>query len=191
LLRVTCFPCRERDVQKIGYARIRSCAARAASPLSSAFFDLERGVRGRDATVREARALERRATSLASRERVPAPLEARELAAGEHEWFCGVAPAAARWRWRAYALAHGMRVELLADLAAQPHRRPPAARLWQWSERSARGDRVTARHNVPAELGAKRAERALVDALGLCEALGLDAGALVRREVLAHTVALG
>ena len=177
------FPCRERDVQKIGYARDPLVRLRELHRRYFRFFDLERGVLVETGTVREARALERELHARFASERVPAPLEARELAAGEHEWFCGVEPAA-RVAMRAHALEHGMRFEPLADWLRSRIGDTRAA-LWQWSERALEAIEYE-RHNVPAELGEGRAERALSDALALCEALGLEADSLVPARVLAH-----
>jgi hypothetical protein len=178
------FPCRERDLQKIGYARDPLVRLNELHRRFFRFFDLERGALVETATVRESRALERALHLRYASERVPAPLEARELAAGEREWFCGVVPAA-REAMRAHALEHGQRFE--PSLAEWLRNRIGEGRaaLWQWSERALEAIEYE-RHNVPAELGEGRAERALVDALALCEALGLDASSLVPARVWAQ-----
>jgi hypothetical protein len=99
--------------------------------------------------VREARRAERELHARFAHERVPAPLEARELAAGEHEWFCGVDPRRARQCARSARTRHALRAT--ADCAA--HRIGDArAALWQWSERALEAIEYE-RHNVPAELG--------------------------------------
>ena len=178
------FPCRDRDLQKIGYARDPLARLWSLHRRFFAFFDLERGALVETATVREARALERALHERCADARTPAPLEARELAAGEHEWFCGVEPDA-RVAMLQAAEERGLRFEpSLADWLRARLGDAHAA-LWQWSERMAEAIEYE-RHNVPAELREGRAERALWDALALCEALGLDAGTLVPGRVWAH-----
>jgi hypothetical protein len=176
------FPCRDRDAQKIGYARDPLARLAALHRRWFAFFDLERGALVESATVRESRALERALHARFADARVPAPLEARELAAGEREWFCGVEPEA-REAMRAHAAAHGSCFE--PSLADWLRRRigDPRAALWQWSERMLEAIEYE-RHNVPAGSREGRVERALADALAMCEALGFEVSTLVPPRVL-------
>lgn len=127
-------PCRERDILKIGFSRDPLQRLHALHRRFFEFFDLERALLVEADTVREARFIERALIRHVAPMRAPAPLAVREEAAGDTEWFAGVA---AEIESLARTLAAERGHVLHAPLAAWLCVRLAASRdvLYGWSAR--------------------------------------------------------
>ncbi len=86
---VYCFPCRDRDVAKIGFSTDPIARMQSLHPRFFEFFDLERGALIETEYVRDARVLESRLKTKFRGLGIPAPLMVKEAAGGRTEWLSG------------------------------------------------------------------------------------------------------
>ena len=84
-------PCREEDILKVGYSRNPMQRLHALHRRYFRFFDLDRALLLEAESLRDARRIERLFTTQFADDRAPAPLVVRQAAAGQTEWFQGVA----------------------------------------------------------------------------------------------------
>lgn len=84
-------PCRDEDVLKVGYSRNPIQRMQALHRRYFQFFDLDRAVLLDTDLLRDARRIERFFMTQFAEYRAPPPLVVRDAAAGQTEWFRGVA----------------------------------------------------------------------------------------------------
>lgn len=97
-------PSRDEDILKVGYSRNPLQRLHALHRRYFQFFDLDRALLLEAESLRDARRIERLFITDFADHRAPAPIVVRQAAAGQTEWFCGVAD-------RADALARSMATE--------------------------------------------------------------------------------
>ena len=84
-------PCRDEDILKVGYSRNPLQRMHALHRRYFEFFDLDRALLLDAERLRDARRIERLFITGFANDRAPPPLVVRQAAAGETEWFRGVA----------------------------------------------------------------------------------------------------
>lgn len=84
-------PCRDEDILKVGYSRNPMQRLHALHRRYFRFFDLDRALLVEAESLRDARRIERLFITRFAHDRAPAPLVVRQAAAGQTEWFRGVA----------------------------------------------------------------------------------------------------
>lgn len=173
-------PCRDEDLLKIGFSREPLQRFRTLHRRFYEFFDLERGLLIETDRVAQARRIERLFLTAWIDQRAPAPLAVPVSAAGHTEWYRGiggeVVPLA-----RQLAQEEGLTLHepLRPWLAAELSRRADA--LYDWSERMLAEAMLEREHaGLP---GPGPMERALLDTLTLCEAVGLPLADLLPEAV--------
>lgn len=160
-------PCREQDLLKVGFSRDPWQRFHTLHRRFHDFFDLDRGLLVEAERVAQARRIERRLHAAWAAHRAPAPLAVPDSAAGHTEWYRGID---AQVTTLARQLAHEdslpchepLRPWLAARLAGR------AEALYGWSETMLAQARLEREYTGAAG----PCERALLDTLALCEALG-------------------
>lgn len=172
-------PCRDRDLQKVGFARDPLRRFMDLHRRFHAFFDLERGLLVAVDTVAQARAIERALLTRFADARAVAPLEVRDVAAGKTEWYQGIDPAVAR---HAAILAAEGGHEVVAPLRVWLAKRlgDHADRFYDWAARTYEAIVEAHAYGVPAG----RAEAALALAIERYESVGIRTRELVPDEVV-------
>ncbi|MEO8748413.1 MAG: GIY-YIG nuclease family protein [Rhodanobacter sp.] len=84
-------PCRDEDILKVGFSRNPLQRLHALHRRYFEFFDLDRALLVEVERLRDARRIERLMITRFAAYRAPPPLVVRQAAAGETEWFRGVA----------------------------------------------------------------------------------------------------
>jgi hypothetical protein len=174
LSRGRCFvyllPCREHDIQKLGFARDPWQRMQSFHPRFHEFFDLDRGALLETDTVVDARAIERALKARFTDARWPAPLVVRQRAGGMSEWFRGIdATAMAAMREIAAETGYALHTPLAPWLHQQWL--PQLAQIADWIRH--RFEWIEWLHfNADARVAAQAA-RALRNCIGAWDAIGL------------------
>lgn len=163
-------PCRDQDLVKIGFSRDPLQRMHALHRRYFEFFDLDRAWLLEVEKTREARRLERLFHQHFSESRAPAPLVVRDAAAGDTEWFQGVATQADSLA-RQIVAGEGWTLHspLRAWLKLRFDERSDT--LYAWSSRLLESIEYE-RHNHPAAESWHETERTLRYMLDACEAVG-------------------
>lgn len=174
-------PCRDEDLLKVGFSRDPLQRLQTLHPRFFRFFDLDRAFLIATDSVRDARRIERRYIEAFAERRSPAPLVVPDAAAGYTEWYRG-----------AYADAQAMARALGADEGYMLHAplrdwlralfRERGALLFAWSAKMLEAIEYE-RFNTPPAPAPGALERALRDALGCFDELGIDVEPLVPEPV--------
>ena len=171
-------PCRHEDVLKVGFSRDPFTRFNDLHRRFFDFFDLDRGMLVAVDYVKDARRIERALIERFAADRCVAPLVVREAAAGKTEWYRGVSPAV---HAQAAQLAGEGGFDVTAPLRPWllDRIRERADALYDWSSRL---------HDMAGDARAHGAdaadvERVLMDALDMCERIGLAVDAHVSAEV--------
>lgn len=176
-------PCRDEDMLKVGYSRNPLQRMHALHRRYFQFFDLDRALLLDAERLRDARRIERIFINGFADYRAPPPLVVRQAAAGETEWFRGVA---SQVDALARKIAADERLTLHAPLRTwlrelfDEH----SDTLYECSMRML--DSIEYEHfNVAPDAQGGRTATALRHLLDVYDALDLDLGGLVSARVLA------
>lgn len=173
-------PCRDEDLLKIGFSRDPLQRFRTLHRRFFEFFDLHRGLLIEVDRVAQARRIERLFLTSWIEQRAPAPLVVPMAAAGHSEWYRGIG---SELITQARELAHGEGLALHEPLrpwiAGQLSLRADA--LYDWSTRMLA--EATLEREYAGLAGPGPIERALLDTLAMCEAVGLPLVALLPESV--------
>jgi hypothetical protein len=173
-------PCRDEDLLKIGFSREPLERFRTLHRRFFEFFDLDRGLLLEVDRVAQARRIERLLLTTWVDQRAPAPLVVPTSAAGHTEWYRGIGGEVTPWVSQ-LAQDEGLTLHqpLRPWLAAQLSQRADA--LYDWSERMLAEATLEREHaGLP---GPGPMERALLDTLAMCEAMGLPLADLLPEPV--------
>jgi hypothetical protein len=176
-------PCRDEDILKVGYSRDPLQRMHALHRRYFQFFDLDRALLLDAERLRDARRVERMFITRFAEYRAPPPLVVRQAAAGETEWFRGVAGPVDELA-RKIAVDEGL--TLHAPLRAWLRQRfeEHGDTLYECSMRLLDSIEYE-QFNVPADAQDGRTAAALRHLLDVHEALGMDLRWLVSPRVLA------
>lgn len=163
-------PCRDEDLLKIGFSREPLQRFRTLHRRFFEFFDLERGLLIEVDRVAQARRIERLFLTSWIEQRAPAPLVIPMAAAGHSEWYRGIseeliAQARKLAGDEGLVLHEPMRPWIARQLSSQ------ADALYDWSTRMLA--EATLEREYGGLPGAGPIERALLDTLAMCDAVGL------------------
>ncbi len=176
-------PCRDEDILKVGYSRDPLQRMHALHRRYFQFFDLDRALLLDAERLRDARRVERMFITRFAEYRAPPPLVVRQAAAGETEWFRGVAGPVDELA-RKIAVDEGL--TLHAPLRAWLRQRfeEHCDTLYECSMRLLDSIEYE-QFNVPADAQDGRTAAALRHLLDVHEALDMDLRRLVSPRVLA------
>lgn len=178
-------PCRDEDILKIGFSRDPLQRMRTLHRRFFEFFDLDRALLLDTEYLRDARRIERALITRFADFRAPAPLVARQAAAGRTEWFRGVAPEAEALL-RRIASEEGFVLHAPASAWLRVRFMQASDVLYGWSERML--EAATYLHFNPSPSPGAHDESvmsALRVALDTWAALGMNVQALVPPAVYA------
>jgi hypothetical protein len=175
-------PCRDQDILKVGYSRNPVQRMHALHRRYFRFFDLDRALLLDAERLRDARRIERTFITRFAEYRAPPPLVVRQAAAGETEWFRGVAGPIDELARR---IAADEGLTLHAPLRAWLRQRfaEHSDTLYECSMRMLDSIEYE-QFNVPADAQDGRTAAALRHLLDVHEALELDLRRLISPRVL-------
>lgn len=174
-------PCREMDLQKLGYSRDPLKRLRSFHPRFYSFFDLDRGLLVETDTVREAKSLERTLLTCFRDQRAQAPLAVRSAADGRTEWHSGVWSDAHEALRREVELSHRVLHDPLKHWV-RDRLQESSDRLYDWSQQIL--DAIEYQQcNAAVDSCVLPLERALREALAICDGVGMALSELVPARV--------
>ena len=175
-------PCRDEDILKVGYSRNPMQRLHALHRRYFRFFDLDRALLVDAESLRDARRIERLFITRFADDRAPAPLVVRQAAAGQTEWFRGVAGHAEAFA-RTIAAEDGLTVHAPLRVWLRERLQEHSETLFDCSARMLDSVEYEQFNAAPHEQSG-RAAASLRHLLDLYDELGLDLNRLVPPPVL-------